>query len=88
MLLYSPNLYSPITFSDQFAKFNAHQNNHVYGSSYSYSNTIKASIQGLSEGEDLWPKLSNPEASRKKAMYSFAGGRLTFSKTGLGFSGF
>ena len=31
MLLYSPNLYSPITFSDQFAKFNARQNNHVYG---------------------------------------------------------
>ena len=31
MLLYSPNLYSPITFSDQCAKFNGRQNNHVYG---------------------------------------------------------
>jgi len=36
----------------------------------------RASIQGLSEGVDLWPKLSNPEVS----IHSFAGGRLTFLK--------
>ena len=28
---FSSRRYSPITFSDQFAKFNARQNNHVYG---------------------------------------------------------
>ena len=35
----------------------------------------EASVQGLSEGVDLWPKLSNPEV---KSICSFAGSRLTF----------
>ena len=44
-------------------------------------------MQGLSEGVDLWPKLSNPEVSGK-SIRSFAGGRLTFLKLGLASVGF